>query len=139
MKVFTLFLIVAFSLSATSCNQKKDSTPQNENKKSTTVPTDNTVSLDTFNSWVSRWDDNYRSYMASDSLHYFDMPLVDMTTVVNEVGAAKARLYMSMESTKAGMIPHILLVALDSQNEPIFTDIMDYTKACPPLCDAIKD
>ena len=92
------------------------------------------ISKDTFNAWVDQWDTSYRTYMANDSLHYFDMPLVDLTTVISNQNVNKARIYMGMAYEPNGdMTPHAMIVGTVNGIAD-FSAIMDYTSVCPKLC-----
>ena len=134
--LITLFAV--FSLIAIySCQPKGEPCPEVPAKHPHGVfeLTPNTsISKDTFDVWVNRWNDNYRSYMATDSLHYFNTPLVDLTTIVNNTNVDGARMYMGMSIKNNGNLrPHILIVGTIA-GQPDFSAIMDYTTACPKNC-----
>jgi len=95
------------------------------------TPDPDTISKDTFDVWKARWNDNFREYMANDSLNYFNMPLVDLKDILKESPVDSARFYMGMDDKK---LPHLMLVGTN-QGVPNFDVIADYTEVCPPLCD----
>lgn len=76
------------------------------------------------------WNAGYRTYMANDSLHYFDMDPADLTAITAQSNLDKARFYMGMDSTGT---PHIMLVGIVS-GAPNWNVIEDYTTVCPHQC-----
>jgi len=134
------FIIVASILASLmyACNQKPseikeaaDNALETMTKQKPPTPKPDTISKDTFDVWKKRWDDDFRNYMANDSLHYFDMPLVDLREILHESPVDKARFYMGMDHK---IRPHLMLVGL-YKGVPNFDIIADYTEVCPPFCD----
>lgn len=133
------FILVASILASLlfACNQSPEiETVDNKGKDLTSVdkktplnPRD-TISKDTFMVWKKRWDNNFRKYMAKDSLHYVDMHLVDLRDILSESPVDSARIYLGMDGKK---LPHFMLVGL-YKGKPNFKTIADYTRLCPPYC-----
>lgn len=131
--------IVAFVLLLgvfASCNQPKEkATAENkEDPKSNTYDAVNDqISLDTFYSWQNRWDDHYRDYIDTSSLNYFQMPVIDLTSIVGE-GSDNARMFLGLAVIgNAKYEPHLMVMGV--QNGRVdSTLIVDYTSACPPHC-----
>lgn len=132
------YIFLAFSIvfAMYSCNevQNKDT----EKPMDDYVANNTLISQGKFDTMRTTWEQNFRSYMASDSLHYFDMDLRDLTAILNEHGVKKARFYMGMDAQMVGNqsreLPHLMLVGLDSNGQPNYGIIADYTRVCPPLC-----
>ena len=136
MKSFYAFCMAfAFISLMLSCNQKPKKTESPEPmeeavEENSTLDAFDPISKDTFDSWEARWNTNFRSYFATDSLSFFDMPLVDLNAILGETGVDNARFYMGMDSS---MVPHLMLVGTN-RGVPNFSVIADYTNACPPRC-----
>lgn len=90
-----------------------------------------------FDTVVAAWDANYRSYMATDSLHYFDMPLADLTSILGHnktVANDGVRIYMTMKNDASGVLrPHLVMLGTHN-GQSDFSMMMDYTDACPDSC-----
>lgn len=88
-----------------------------------------------FDTMVNAWDTGFRTYMANDSLHYLDMPLADLTSIIgNNKSNDGARLYMGMKNDANGVSrPHIMIVGTRN-GQSDWSMIMDYTNACPSQC-----
>lgn len=98
------------------------------------LTTSDEISKDTFDVWRARWESNFRSYIANDSLHYFDMPLLDLTSIIINPNVDAARLYLGMAyDTRGAMMPHLMIMGTIN-GTPDNGVIMDYTTACPPMC-----
>ena len=97
------------------------------------------VSLDTYNLWKSNWQSDSRTWINTDTLISFEMPLVDFKEVIAE-GAVKSRFYLGLEgNAKDGFTAKLMVVGIDSNGY----DMIDYSKgeyvydlsqACPPFC-----
>lgn len=141
MKNLSILFVLVFTIFA--CQPKTESpvvdkpTEQVETKKGPkayiTSSTDE-ISLDTFNIWRARWERDFRSYFNSDSLHYFNMPIVDLTTITSNPKADGARLYMGMGYDSLGNeMPHIMITATEGGVADMKM-ILDYSKPCPAYC-----
>ena len=138
---YLLTILCVFSLiSIYSCKSTTEPCPELPEKHPNGVflaQKDNLITIDTFNVWKARWDANYRAYMASDSLHYFDVPLLDLTTILAENNGGKkidgSRFYMGMGYDTGSMTPHTMIVGtLNGVSN--FNTILDYSRACPKHC-----
>ncbi len=127
------FIIVAFILASLlfACTQKSGGNEGPVPEETPPTPHPELISKDTFNAWTTRWNNNFRAYMENDSLHYFNMPLVDLKDILKESPVDSARYYMGMD---AKLHPHLMLVGT-YQGQPNFSVIADYTEVCPPFCD----
>lgn len=96
-----------------------------------------TLSVSEFNTMVAAWNTNYRNYMANDSLHYFDMPVADLTTILGHNKTALndgVRIYMGMKNDPSGVLrPHLMMVGTRSGQSDLSV-IADYTSSCPNQC-----
>jgi len=137
MKSISTVTVIVSMMIMYSCQPKNEPCPKlpTKNPNGIFAQTPNTlISKDTFDVWVARWDNNYRAYMASDSLHYFDMPLVDLSTIVTNPNVNGARIYMGMAYSPRGTIrPHTMIVGTIGGTSD-FSAILDYTHACPDIC-----
>lgn len=128
---YLICFVFCVGIYLTSCDQApKKSNPEPPTEEVAEVGIFTPISKDTFDVWKARWDANFRSYMANDSLHYFDMPIADFRAILTETGLDDARSYLGMDS---GRIPHLMIVGVQA-GVPNFSIIADYTKACPPHC-----
>lgn len=133
------FIIVASILASLlfACNQKPDVIDKADDLIKTIGKVDpptskpELISKDTFYAWKARWNNNFRKYMANDSMNYFNMPLVDLKDILKESPVDSARFYMGMDTLKH---PHLMLVGTHN-GIPNLTVIADYTRVCPPFCD----
>ena len=140
-----IILAVIFSSLIFACNQESSSKKESKNntvKAMKPDPTQDLISKDTFDVWVERWNMEYKEYMNNDSLHYFDMPLIDLRDILNDTTATEARFYMGMGMDTVNIsgketilaLPHLMLVGVNKNGVPNFNVIADYTKTCPPFC-----
>jgi len=140
MKLFSTALAIITMMAIYSCQPKGDPCPEcpeipakNSNGIFALTP-NTTITKDTFDVWVARWDANYRNYMANDSMHYFDMPLVDLTTIISNTNVNGSRIYMGMAYDNTGtMRPHTIIVGTVNGIAD-FSAIMDYSSICPRHC-----
>ena len=133
MKTIKLILVASILASLLyACDQKPTGIkgPDKTKAENPPNPKADLISKDSFDVWKMRWNDNFRAYMAKDSMHYFDMPLVDLRQILNESPVDDARFYLGMDSKE---LPHLMLVGVD-KGKPNFNIIADYTRICPPLC-----
>ena len=138
MKTIKFLILVSILTSLIcACNQTPEIERAGNKEEGTTLidkntPTNarDTISKDTFVVWKKRWDNNFRKYMATDSLHYADIPLVDFRDILNESPVDSARIYLGMDAKK---LPHFMMVGL-YKGKPNFKVIADYSKVCPPYC-----
>ncbi len=134
------FTLLAMLIVVISCQPKTTPCPEcperHPNGYYTAAPND-TLTTTQFNTMKTAWDSNYRSYMATDSLHYFDMPLADLTSVLSHNKTALndgVRIYMGMKNDPSGVLrPHLMILGTRS-GQSDFSLIMDYTNACPAQC-----
>lgn len=131
----TIKLIMVSSILASllyACNQQPNGIKGTDHSKevNTSYPKADLISKDSFDTWVTRWNDNFRGYMSRDSLHYFEMPLVDLREILHESPVDDARFYLGMDSSQ---LPHLMLVGVD-KGKPNFNVIADYSNVCPPFC-----
>jgi hypothetical protein len=131
----TIKLIMVSSILAGllyACDQKPNGIKIPDYPKAVNSPNPKAdlISKDSFDTWVARWNDNFRAYMSRDSLHYFDMPLVDLREILHESPVDDARFYLGMDASE---LPHLMLVGV-YKGKPNFNIIADYTRICPPLC-----
>lgn len=92
---------------------------------------ENTISLATFNSWISGWE----SHWDKKYIKYFTMPLSNIQSILNTNGVVASRFYIgySEEDSEA----HLILVGVDSQGFSMVganTNIYNYSNSCPPIC-----
>jgi len=98
-----------------------------------------TISLCTFNQWVVNWDQNGRAWMDTAKLTAFTMPLVDLSQVLAEKGAATSRFYLGLETEGKGFDAKLMVVGVDSSNYDMINYakgqyVYDLSQACPPYC-----
>ena len=130
------FVLATFILAGVifACEQKPSSIEETEiatsEKPISKVPTFTSLSKDTFDVWITRWDNNFRNYVANDSMHYFEMPIVDLSAILTEKPLDNARLYFGMNSA---LNPHLMLVGV-ADGKIDYNIIADYTRLCPPHC-----
>ena len=134
-KLSILFTLIIFSLN--SCGDSKTSV-QDKVEKATEMKKDTSnndlISRVKFDTMRVKWEQNFRAYMAADSLHYFDMAIEDLTEIISEDGLDSARFYMGMAPDTTGkLLPHLMLVGM-TNGIPNFRKIADYSTACPPIC-----
>ena len=109
-----------------------------------TLTTEDTISLQKFQTWVDNWDSLGQSYTATTLTQYFTLPLIDIeefienmeTTGRDSVVAARFYLGLDISSTPT---PHILLVGVNSLGDSLTNEadkqyIYDISKPCPNLC-----
>jgi len=132
-----IFTVAILTTLIYACNQtssgidKIDDAIKTVTQEDSPTPHPELISKDTFDAWTTRWNNNFRAYMENDSLHYFNMPLVDLEDILAESPVDSARFYMGMDDKE---LPHLMLVGTN-KGVPNFDVIADYTKVCPPLCD----
>ena len=134
MKVLNnLIIMVILTFTAISCGEgTKKEDPVTTDPVVTTLESSSNTMLTRaeFDTMRDNWKRGFRSYMASDSLDYFEMPIADLKAVVNESGVDDSRFYLGMDQNGK---PHLMLVGL-SNSVIDFGVIADYSKACPPTC-----
>ncbi len=106
---------------------------------STMVTPHDTIPVDTLKAWVKNWRDHGKSWMATDSLKYFNMPLIDLREVYGENGVDSARFYLGMEMQNGSYMPKLILIGLDSTGKKMLNAskgqyAYDLSRPCPPLC-----
>ena len=133
--IAALFLL---SLLVFSCTPCPDCPNQEDNF---TLTPDDVITPSTFTTWVTNWNVNGRGYTDTVLTEYFTMPLIDITEFTRylDTSVVAARFYMGLEMTATDTMPHIMLVGVDSDGNPLIDDannqyIYDVTKPCPTLC-----
>jgi len=98
-----------------------------------------TISKDTFMSWINNWKNHGAAYMNTTVLRFFTMNKVDLTQVLAEPGVAKTRFYLGLDMSVTPNVPHLIVVGVNSSGD----DMLDYaqgqyaydvTKPCPIFC-----
>lgn len=145
---FQFLLILAVCVSFVACQSKADNKSSNSNTTQPTAPSNPTIDFsenllprDSAIAWIKRWEEDAPIFMATDTITYFDMPLVDLQDIVADTTVKEARYYLGLEDkgTALGLIAHLILVGLDSDNKPNFNKAYDYTTVCPPACDVVEN
>ncbi len=101
-------------------------------------PTADTISLNTFNTWTQNWERNAATWIGSNSLKGFNLPLIDLENVLGE-SPDSSRFYLGLESDgSGGFNAKLMIVGVKAG-----VDMIDYAKgqyvydvssACPPFC-----
>jgi hypothetical protein len=111
-----------------------------------TLTTEDTISLQTFQTWVGNWETFGKGYTDTTLTTSFTMPLVDITEFLENRDSTSrdsvvaARFYLGMEVLSPNnYYPHLLLVGVDSEGDSLTNDslkqyIYDLSKPCPNLC-----
>ena len=108
-----------------------------------TLTTEDTISLQKFQTWVNDWATHGQAYTANTLTTSFTMPLVDITEFTENMGTSgrdsvvAARFYLGMDITDT--MPHIMLVGVNSLGDSLTNEnagqyIYDVTKPCPKMC-----
>ena len=124
-----------------SCGTKDYNNGNNDDNNST--PQD-TISVDTFDTWVSNWKNDGLSVMTGALTEYFTMAKVDLQQLLDQPGSGRdstvaARFVLGLQFTNGDSIPHLMLVGVNNQGDNL-TDaklgqyIYDVTKPCPSMC-----
>jgi len=128
MKIFkVLFLFSILASALFSCNEGKE----DPKEPSFVLTKSRLLSPKQFNEWKTRWDSTYQNYMANNEMKYFNMPLADLSDILDEGAKVdSARFYMGMNPDT---IPHLMLVGTLA-GVPNFSIIADLTTVCPTNC-----
>lgn len=113
----------------------------------------NTITLKTAKKWAKRWrklESNYNKY---HKLNAFNIPKIDLTEVLEEVGVKSVRAYLGVEkfvnkdTGKKVYKEKLMIVGVNADGKDMITNlkegvldaetgsIYDFTEACPDLCD----
>lgn len=151
MKNLIYFLALFFAvIYAASCDTK--SAGPDVNPPPPPPPAD-VISEATYNIWRGNWKNHGKSFIANEDsiLRYFTMPTIDLEEFLDRPGngpdtVAAARFTLGMEISGTDSIPHIMLLGVNSNGDPLtnstrFQYIYDVTKPCPNSCgkDALPD
>ena len=128
-----IFGLLAISFMIWSCEMNTSNGSDSEKASNENSSVVDTISLETFTAWRNKWASDGAAYMASDSLVYFDMSIIDLQEVINS-GADSARFYIGLETEKSEIFPHLMMVGVDSTGQENLNLILDYSKSCPPYC-----
>lgn len=102
--------------------------------------TKDTISEDKFNKWKNAWDRNQRAWMDTSKITYFNLPIVDLSEVVDE-NATGSRFYLGLEGNKGkGFGAKLMLVGTRQNGEDMIDYdnglyVYDFSTVCPPFCD----
>lgn len=133
-----IFAMLAFVYACQPETKKKNTSSKKDTpiiSVSSSNPLD-TIPKDTFKRWVKTWKQNDKYYIDSLGIKYFNMPLVDLTDIVNE-NADSARLYIGLETLTNGTFnAHLMIVGMVN-GSPDLDLIADYSDTCPPWCDTV--
>lgn len=139
MKTISLTLIILWlCIGLISCDEvnttSKDyggKTPENGMESDSS---NNLISKGHFDTMRTTWKENFRAYIAKDSLDYFEVPVKDLRAILDEKGLTDTRFYLGMEPDSTGVNrPHLMVVGL--RGNVINTKVIaDYSKLCPPFC-----
>lgn len=138
-----LTFLLGIILMVYSCTPCPDcpSPPEDE----MTLTTEDTISLQKFQTWVSNWDSLGQFYTSNTLTQYFTMPLVDITEFTENMettgrdSVVAARFYLGLDLTETPPLPHIMLVGVNAQGDSLTNAadkqyIYDVTKPCPTMC-----
>jgi len=141
--LFYFSIIVCAVIAIISCGNKKGATPgYNPDitpEEDATLTTEDTISLGTFNTWVSNWDSLGLATMQDSLTRYFTMPLIDITEFdsLRSSNIVAARFHLGLELDGTDRIPHLMLTGVNSRGEDVIGGdqyIYDVTLPCPSLC-----
>lgn len=132
----TVGLLVVCILLAIGCTEKsKKESPKpiaKEQQRYGNNSENHIINDSVFNARVQLWNQKYRDYMLTDSLHYFELSKVDLMAILKE-DVPRARFYLGMTSDGETLIPHVMVAGVTDLGVPL-GDIYDYSTACPPTC-----
>lgn len=137
MKILTTVSAITMMMIVYSCQPKNEPCPEVPEKHPNglfELTTSQSIDRVTFDTYVAAWDANFRTYMANDSVHYFDLPLADLTAVLQNRNLDGSRVYMGMKNDANGVLRPNLMIVGTIAGQSQFGTIMDYTKVCPVHC-----
>lgn len=133
---FNLFLVASILIIGCTAEKTVDAP-----EKESTLTQSNTISQTTFNNWSGAWEDVGAAYTDTLLTKYFTMPLIDLTEFESQPNHVAARYVLGMDTTVSPIMPHLMLVGVDSKGKSIIPDngypnasIYDLTLPCPQLC-----
>jgi hypothetical protein len=142
--ITALFFLSLFIFSCTPCPDCPN--VDNEDDDDLTLTTEDTISLQKFQTWVGNWKTFGKDYMDTSLTTSFTMPLIDVEEFLENRDSTSrdsvvaARFYLGMEVISPdNYYPHLLLVGVDSKGDSLTNEaykqyIYDITKPCPQLC-----
>ena len=142
--ITALFFLSLFIFSCTPCPDCPN--VDNEDDDDLTLTTEDTISLQKFQTWVGNWKTFGKDYMDTSLTTSFTMPLIDVEEFVENRDSTSrdsvvaARFYLGLEVLSPNnYYAHLLLVGVNSKGDSLTTDslkqyIYDVSKPCPQLC-----
>lgn len=113
-----------------------------------TLNTKDTISLQTFQTWVDNWKNYGKKYTDTVLTTSFVMPLIDLSEFLENKGdkgrdsVVAARFYLGLRRDTIPNMPHLMLVGINAEGDSLTNAddgqyIYDVTLPCPTLCDSI--